>query len=201
MEKYAEEKIASNKNMKGINNFRNKICHFTIVHQPFDTRIFHKEIKTLSKAGYDVTLIAQNDKNETIDGVQFIALQKAKNRIYRISCSTFKIFLLALKQNADIYHFHDPELLPVGVLLMACQRPIVATWVGGIPEIVEDKVSGLLIPPKNVASLVKAISELLEDRKGEERWANMGDRLSSRDLHGKKSPKKPLIFIKIQFLK
>jgi len=103
--------------MKRINNFRNKICHFTTVHPPFEPRIFHKELKTLIKAGYDVALIAQNDKNEIVDGIQLIALHKAKNRIQRMFVSTFKIFLLALKQKADIYHFHDPELLPIGVLL------------------------------------------------------------------------------------
>jgi len=94
-----------------------KICILTSVHPAFDGRIFHKEAKSLTKAGYDVIIIAQNDKNETVDGIQLIALKKAKNRIYRIFGFTFKIFLLALKQNADIYHFHDPELLPVGVLL------------------------------------------------------------------------------------
>ena len=94
-----------------------KICILTTVHPPFDVRIFHKECKTLANAGYDVTLIAQHNRNEIVDGVKIIALQKAKKRIHRMFGLTFKAFRLALKQRADIYHFHDPELLPVGVLL------------------------------------------------------------------------------------
>ena len=53
-----------------------KICILTSVHPVFDTRIFHKEAKTLARVGYDVTLIAQHDKNETVDGIKIIAFPK-----------------------------------------------------------------------------------------------------------------------------
>lgn len=89
-----------------------KVCILTTVHQPFDTRIFHKESKTLVQAGYNVTLIAQHSKNEIVDGVRIIALPKPKNRFFRIFFLTWKAYKSALKQKADIYHFHDPELLP-----------------------------------------------------------------------------------------
>lgn len=94
-----------------------KVCHLSTVHPSFDTRIFHKECKSLAQAGYDVTLIAQHEKNEKVDGIQIIGLPKPKNRIHRMLGLTFRIFLVALKQRADIYHFHDPELIPVGILL------------------------------------------------------------------------------------
>ena len=44
----------------------------TTVHQSFDIRIFHKECKTLANAGYDVTLIAQHNKKEIVDGIKII---------------------------------------------------------------------------------------------------------------------------------
>jgi len=62
----------------------NEIVHLTTVHLPFDTRIFHKEAKTLVKAGYDVSLIVQHDKNELVDGVKIIALPKPRSRFTRI---------------------------------------------------------------------------------------------------------------------
>ena len=94
-----------------------KICVVTTVHPPFDTRILHKQAKTLVRAGYDVTLIAQHDKNEVVDGVRIIALPKPRNRFARIFGLIWRAFCLALRQRADVYHFHDPELLPIGILL------------------------------------------------------------------------------------
>jgi glycosyltransferase involved in cell wall biosynthesis len=91
--------------------------HITTVHPPFDVRVFHKEAKTLVNAGFDVAVIAQHDKNETVDGIEIVALPKAKNRIHRMLSLPLKAFILALKQKAHIYHLHDPELMPVGVLL------------------------------------------------------------------------------------
>jgi len=93
-----------------------KVCILTSVHPPFDARIFHKQAKSLVKAGYNVTLIAQHDKNEVVDGVEIVALPKPKNRLWRV-LGTWRVFKLVLKQKTDVYHFHDPELLPVGVLL------------------------------------------------------------------------------------
>ena len=91
-----------------------KVCIITTVHQPFDTRIFHKQAKTLVQAGYDVTLIAQHENDEMVDGVKIIALAKPCNRFARIFGLTWRAFTSALSQSAEVYHFHDPELIPCG---------------------------------------------------------------------------------------
>ena len=46
---------------------------------------------------------------------------------------------------------------------MACSRPIVATTAGGIPEVVADGETGLLVPPRDHAALANAIVTLLND--------------------------------------
>ena len=46
---------------------------------------------------------------------------------------------------------------------MAMSRPVVASNVGGIPEMVEDGVTGLLVPPHDPAALAAAVSRLLLD--------------------------------------
>jgi glycosyltransferase involved in cell wall biosynthesis len=45
---------------------------------------------------------------------------------------------------------------------MACSKPVVATRVGGIPEIVVDGVTGLLVPPGSPDALAAAVSSVLE---------------------------------------
>ena len=46
---------------------------------------------------------------------------------------------------------------------MALSRPVVASNVGGIPEMVEDGVTGLLVPPHDAPALAAAITRLLRD--------------------------------------
>ncbi|HEY7287008.1 MAG TPA: glycosyltransferase family 4 protein [Vicinamibacterales bacterium] len=57
---------------------------------------------------------------------------------------------------------------------MACRRPIVATSAGGIPEIVEDGVTGLLVPPRDAHALAAAIVRALKDAGLRERMGNAG---------------------------
>jgi len=47
---------------------------------------------------------------------------------------------------------------------MAAGRPVVATAVGATPELIEDGVQGLLVPPGDVAALASGIARLLDDR-------------------------------------
>jgi L-malate glycosyltransferase len=46
---------------------------------------------------------------------------------------------------------------------MACRKPIVASDVGGIPEVVVDGKTGLLVPPKDAERLAAAVVRLLRD--------------------------------------
>jgi glycosyltransferase involved in cell wall biosynthesis len=57
--------------------------------------------------------------------------------------------------------------LPSTVLeSMACGTPVVAFQVGGIPDMVRHRLTGLLVAPQDVEGLRTAIIELLEDRAG-----------------------------------
>ena len=98
----------------------NKICHFTSVHPIDDIRIFHKECVSLAANGYDVTLIAcgENAFEDVVEGVKRISLSvPVKNRLQRFFKRSKAVYKKAIEVNADIYHFHDPELIPIGLKL------------------------------------------------------------------------------------
>ena len=60
---------------------------------------------------------------------------------------------------------------------MALARPVVASDVGGIPEMVEDGVTGLLVPPRDAGALADAIVRLLTDHPFADTLARNGHRL------------------------
>jgi glycosyltransferase involved in cell wall biosynthesis len=99
-----------------------QVVHITSVHPPYDARIFHKQVRTLIQSGIRVALIAQHDDDTSVDGVKILALPSPGNRVLRILRLPWRVFRLAVKQRARVYHLHDPELLPVAILLKLTTR-------------------------------------------------------------------------------
>ena len=104
---------------------RKKVCHITTVHKFNDVRIFHKECISLRRAGYDVHLIAQAEENINIEGINIHALPKIENRKDRILKLRKLALEKAIKLNADLYHFHDPELIPLGLRLKNMGKKVI----------------------------------------------------------------------------
>ncbi len=108
-----------------IEKSRLKVAHLTSVHAPFDTRIFHKECKSLARAGYDTYLVVVHDKNEQVEGVKVTAVKRQVGRVRRMILTVFQTYKAALKIDADVYHLHDPELIPIGLALKRHKKIVV----------------------------------------------------------------------------
>ncbi|WP_271397004.1 glycosyltransferase [Salinicoccus roseus] len=98
---------------------KKKAVHMTTVHHPYDPRIYHKQCKSLKNAGFDVTLIARRDPkgNESGKAINHVRLKTYKSRLKRMIFGTYDAYRKAKAINADVYTFHDPELLPAAWLL------------------------------------------------------------------------------------
>jgi len=94
-----------------------KVVHLTSVHTINDPRIVLKECTSLANAGYEVTLIVPHEGTSLVNGVKIHSLSFPKNRWQRIIQTIPHLYRAALQENAAIYHFHDPELIPIGLLL------------------------------------------------------------------------------------
>ena len=53
--------------------------------------------------------------------------------------------------------------------------PVIGTNVGGIPELIKNNETGILVPPENPSELAQAINELLSDREKSEKLATNGN--------------------------
>lgn len=101
------------------------ICHISTVHSLDDSRIFYKECQTLAKNNYHVNLVINAERSDCIDGINVVALSNSKNRFFRIFFSSFIAFFKALKTRSAIYHFHDPELIFIGLLFKILGKKVI----------------------------------------------------------------------------
>lgn len=103
-----------------------RVVHLSSVHRASDTRIYYKECQTLAEAGYDVVLVARAEADRDNDGICVKALpNRGHNRLQRMTRSVLDTFLIGLRMQGDLYHLHDPELLPVGVVLKLLGKNVV----------------------------------------------------------------------------
>ncbi len=105
---------------------KNSINHLTSVHSRYDTRILLKECNSLASADYIVSLIVADglpDKKK--EGVMIYSFAKPACRLKRIIDTPTRVYKKALELNADIYHLHDPELIPIGLKLKKLGKKVI----------------------------------------------------------------------------
>jgi glycosyltransferase involved in cell wall biosynthesis len=102
-----------------------KVVHLTSAHTPYDPRIFLRECLALAQAGFDVTVVGANWGDGERDRVRIKSIQKDSSRLGRMTRTVWRVYEEARKQGADVYHFHDPELIPVGLLLRAGGKDVI----------------------------------------------------------------------------
>jgi glycosyltransferase involved in cell wall biosynthesis len=96
-----------------------------------------------------------------------------------------------VKDVENVYHTADIVVVPsrwqepLGLINLeagACRKPVVATRVGGIPEVVEDGVSGYLVEPGDVDSLATRVAALIADPSLRTRMGEAGRARVERDF-------------------
>lgn len=92
-----------------------RVVHLTSVHSALDNRIFRRECRSLAARGYEVTLIAPHGCDEVVDGVRICAVPVPTNRAHRLLRIVPAVYRRARQEDADLYHFHDPELIPAAL--------------------------------------------------------------------------------------
>lgn len=101
------------------------VVHLTSAHRATDNRFFGKESRSLLAAGYRVSIIAPHSHSEIIDGIKIIGIPKPSSRVARFTVTFWRLLFAALKEQAQIYHFHDPDLIPLGLILKLLGKKVI----------------------------------------------------------------------------
>jgi glycosyltransferase involved in cell wall biosynthesis len=112
-------------------------------------------------------LQAQANKFKIVDHIIFTGIS---NEIPSLM-SIFDVFVLP----------SQTEGLPMALLeAMAAKKPVVATDVGDVSSVIQNQVSGLLIPPNNSEKMAEAINRLLSDKKLADNLAQKGFEMAKK---------------------
>jgi glycosyltransferase involved in cell wall biosynthesis len=142
-----------------------KVAHLTSAHPPGDTRITYRECATLAAAGYEVVLIAAGPIAQPLPpGVRLHTVPKPRNRFERMTRTVLHVLRAALEEKADVYHFHDPELAGVGLVLRALGARVVFDVHEDIPKDIIDKTWIAPAFRKPLAYVSAAVLRFLERR-------------------------------------
>jgi glycosyltransferase involved in cell wall biosynthesis len=105
---------------------RRKVVHLTSAHPRDDIRILYKQCQSLALAEYEVHLVvADGLGDETSGGVYIHDVGRLQGRLRRMLQTTQKVFKLAIVLDGDIFHLHDPELIPVGLKLKKLGKKVI----------------------------------------------------------------------------
>lgn len=134
-----------------------KICHLTSLHDRNDSRIFYKELVSLSRHFDTSLIVADNLGNEEKNSVKIYdtGREDHHNRIRRFYEVPRQIINKACELECDLYHFHDPDLLPVGLKLLKKGRLI-------IYDVHEDLPRDILYKSYIPGALRKPLSSFVE---------------------------------------
>ena len=102
------------------------VCHLTSVHSRYDTRIFLKECRTLAAAKYLTYLVVADGRGDELrDGVRIVDAGASRGRLDRMRHAPSRVLKKAIAIDAEIYHLHDPELIPIGLTLKKYGKKVI----------------------------------------------------------------------------
>jgi starch synthase len=141
-----------------------RLLFFGRIHEYKGLRYFVDSVTRLRDKGYPVTGVVAGRGSD---------LERHKQRMEEAGCFEILDRYIAPEEISNLFLDSFAVILPyidgtqsgVAAMALGFARPVVATAVGSIPELVRNRKNGLLVPPSDTAALTEAIETLLIDEK------------------------------------
>ena len=170
--KWADKLTTDSKIVKKM--YKEKLnADFEFFYAPLDIKKFEK-LKNTEKNEKQIIFIGRDSYEKGIDILKEIE-PKINGKIIFCTDMKWEDVMENLKASTILVIPSRMESIPQVIKeAFYLKVPIIATNVGGIPELITDNVTGILVPPNNPEILLKNINELLVDNEKAKRLSDAG---------------------------
>ena len=147
---------------------------FEYLPSPLDTNMF-ENIGSVEKIENQVAYVGRDSHEKGIDILKNAESEINGNVVYCTNRS-WKDAMKIIKSSSVVVVPSRMESLPTTVKeAFYLNVPVIGTDVGGIPELITNDETGILVPPENPSKLAQAVNELLSDKEKAEKLATNGN--------------------------
>jgi len=147
---------------------------FEYLPSPLDTTMF-KKIGSVKKIENQIAYVGRDSREKGIDILKEAELEINGNVVYCTDRS-WEDAMRIIKSSSIVVVPSRMESLPTTVKeAFYLNIPVIGTNVGGIPELIKNNETGIIVPPENPSKLAQAINELLSDTEKSEKLATNGN--------------------------
>ena len=170
--KWADKLTTDSKTVK--RSYKDKLgIDFEFLYAPLDVTKFN-DLQEISKKENQIVYIGRDSYEKGIDILKKIE-NKVNGKIVYCTDLKWKEAMIKLKESSILVVPSRMESIPQVIKeAFYLKVPIIATNVGGIPELITDNVTGILVPPNDPELLKNAINKLLVENQTATRLADAG---------------------------
>ena len=148
--------------------------NFEYLPSPLDTSMFEK-IDSVEKIENQIAYVGRDSHEKGIDILKEAEAEINGNVVYCTDRS-WEDAMRIIKSSSIVVVPSRMESLPTTVKeAFFLNVPVVGTNVGGIPELIINNETGILVPPENSSKLAQAVNELLSDKQKAEKLGVNGN--------------------------
>ena len=155
--------------------------NFEYLPSPLDTSMF-ENIGSVEKIQNQVAYVGRDSHEKGIDILK-AAESKINGNVVYCTDRSWEDAMKIIKSSSMVVVPSRMESLPTTVKeAFYLNVPVIGTDVGGIPELIKNNETGIIIPPENPSKLAQAVNELLSDKVKAEKLAINGNTFVTNNM-------------------